>query len=43
MLMSVGAKGHPAKESIMLDVVFMALGLAFLALMGLYAHALRQL
>jgi len=32
-----------AKEAIMLDVAFVVLGLAFLALMGLYAHALRQL
>lgn len=41
--MSVGARNHPTKESIMLDVAFVALGLAFLGLMGLYAHALRQL
>jgi hypothetical protein len=42
-LMSVGAKDRATKESIMLDVAFVALGLAFLALMGVYAHALRQL
>jgi hypothetical protein len=39
----VGAKDRPAKESIMLDVAFVALGCAVLALMGVYAHALRQL
>ena len=43
MLMAVGAKDHSTKESIMLDVAFVALGCAVLALMGLYAHALRQL
>jgi hypothetical protein len=32
-----------SKETIMLDVAFVALGLAALALMGLYALALRQL
>jgi hypothetical protein len=31
------------KEVFMLDVVFVVLGLAVLALMGLYAVALRQL
>jgi hypothetical protein len=31
------------KESIMLDVAFVALGCVVLALMGVYAHALRQL
>jgi hypothetical protein len=41
--MSVGAKDRPEKEAIMLDVAFIALGCAVLALMGLYAHALRQL
>jgi hypothetical protein len=30
-------------EAILLDVAFVALGLAILALMGVYAHALRQL
>jgi len=32
-----------SKESIMLDIAFVALGLVVLALMGAYAHALRQL
>ena len=32
-----------SKESIMLDVVFVVLGLAVLALMGAYAVGLRQL
>jgi hypothetical protein len=41
--MPVGAKDHAAKELIMLDVAFLALGLAVLALMGVYALALRQL
>ena len=31
------------KEAIMLDVAFVALGLAILALMFVYAHALEQL
>jgi hypothetical protein len=31
------------RETIMLDVAFVALGLAVLALMGVYALALRQL
>jgi hypothetical protein len=43
MLMSVGAKDRPTEEAIMLDVAFIALGCAVLALMGLYAHGLRQL
>jgi hypothetical protein len=43
ILMPVSAKDRPAKETIMLDVAFVALGCAVLALMGLYAHALRQL
>ena len=30
-------------EAIMLDVAFVALGLLVLSLMGIYAHALRQL
>ncbi len=30
-------------EAIMLDIAFVALGLVVLALMGAYAHALRQL
>jgi hypothetical protein len=39
----VGAKDRFGKEAIMLDVAFVALGLAVLALMGVYALALRQL
>jgi hypothetical protein len=31
------------KEAIMLDVAFVALGIAVLALMGVYALALRQI
>jgi hypothetical protein len=31
------------KGAIMLDIAFLALGCALLALMGVYAHALRQL
>ena len=42
-LTRVGAKNCSSKESIMLDVAFVALGLAVLALMGVYALALRQL
>ena len=42
-LTRAGGKSRANKESIMLDVAFVALGLAFLALMGVYAHALRQL
>jgi hypothetical protein len=33
----------PNKEAIMLDVAFVAGGVALLALMGVYALALRQL
>ena len=36
-------KNRSSKESIMLDVVFVVLGLAVLALMGSYAVGLRQL
>ena len=43
MLMRVGAKSCTSKESIMLDVVFVVLGLVVLALMGAYAAGLRQL
>jgi hypothetical protein len=41
--MAVGATNRSSKEAIMLDVAFVALGCAVLALMGVYAHALRQL
>jgi hypothetical protein len=41
-LTRVGAKNRCSKEMIMLDVAFVALGLAGLALMGVYALALRQ-
>ncbi len=36
-------RSAPAKEAIMLDVAFVALGIVVLALMGGYALALRQL
>jgi hypothetical protein len=39
----VGAKNRVARRQIMLDVAFVTLGLAALALMGIYALALRQL
>jgi hypothetical protein len=42
-LTRAGAKNRSSKESIMLDVAFVVLGLAVLALMGAYAVALRQL
>jgi hypothetical protein len=42
-LTRVNAKNRSSKESIMLDVVFVVLGLAVLALMGAYAVGLRQL
>jgi hypothetical protein len=42
-LTPAGAKSRASKETIMLDVAFVALGLAALALMGVYALALRQL
>ena len=42
-LTRVNAKSLSSKESIMLDVAFVVLGLAVLALMGVYALALRQL
>jgi hypothetical protein len=41
--MPLGGKQRPGKEAIMLDIAFVALGLAVLALMGVYALALRQL
>ena len=42
-LTPVGANSLSSKELIMLDVVFVVLGLAVLALMGAYAVGLRQL
>ena len=42
-LTRIGAKPAPDKEVIMLDVAFVALGFTVLALMGVYALALRQL
>ena len=42
-LTRVGAKDPAAKELLMLDVAFVVLGLAVLALMGAYAVGLRQL
>jgi hypothetical protein len=42
-LTRVNAKSLSSKEANMLDVAFVALGLAALALMGLYALALRRL
>jgi hypothetical protein len=43
MLTPARAISPPGKETIMLDVLFVALGFVVLALVGLYAHALRQL
>jgi hypothetical protein len=42
-LTQIGGKQRPDKEAIMLDIAFVAAGVAFLALMGVYALALRQL
>jgi hypothetical protein len=42
-LRELGLTTAPARRRIMLDVAFVALGLAALALMGVYALALRQL
>jgi hypothetical protein len=41
--MRTRSNSRSGKESKMLDVAFVALGLAALALMGVYALALRQL
>jgi len=38
-----GATNPAGKEAFMLDFVFVALGFAVIALMGLYATGLRQL
>jgi hypothetical protein len=43
MLTRVRVKSRRSKEANMLDVAFVALGLAALALMGVYALFLRQL
>jgi hypothetical protein len=42
-LLDLAVSSAPTKEAIMLDVVFIALGIVVLALMGAYALALRQL
>jgi hypothetical protein len=42
-LTRLDGKERPDKEAIMLDVAFVALGVAVLTLMGVYALALRQL
>jgi hypothetical protein len=42
-LRRLGLRTAPARRRIMLDVAFVALGFAVLALMGVYALALRQL
>jgi hypothetical protein len=42
-LTRASARSRSSKETIMLDVAFVALGCAVLALMGLYALTLRQL
>jgi hypothetical protein len=42
-LTRLGGKERPDKEAIMLDVAFVALGVAVLTLMGVYALALRRL
>jgi len=38
-----GARKPASKETIMLDLAFVVLGFAVVALMGVYAMALRQL
>jgi hypothetical protein len=42
-LTRLGARKPVGKEAIMLDVAFIVLGFAVLALIGVYAVALRQL
>lgn len=42
-LTRASVRKRPIKEASMLDVAFVALGLGVLALMGVYALALRQL
>ena len=43
MLTAVSAKSLSVKEAIMLDIAFVVIGIAVLALMGAYALGLRQL
>ena len=43
MLTRVSAKSLSFKEAIMLDIAFVVIGIAVLALMGAYALGLRQL
>lgn len=41
--MALGGRTRARKEWVMLDIAFVALGCAVVALMGLYAHALLRL
>jgi hypothetical protein len=41
--MALGGRTPARKEWVMLDIAFVALGFAVVALMGVYAHALRRL
>jgi hypothetical protein len=41
--MALGGRRRAGKETVMLDIAFVALGCAVLAVMGVYAHALRRL
>jgi hypothetical protein len=41
--MALGGSSVRPQGVIMLDIAFLALGFALLALMGVYAHALGQL
>jgi hypothetical protein len=43
MLTPLSAKDPPARRRSMLDIAFVVLGIAVLALMGAYALALREL
>jgi len=43
MLTPLSAKDPPARRPSMLDIAFVVLGIAVLALMGAYALALREL
>jgi hypothetical protein len=42
-LTALGGRRGAGKETVMLDIAFVALGCAVLGLMGVYARALRQL